>query len=343
MKPLVESRREVVDAAVRWVAKRDRGLSPAEQKELDHWLGDADHAEAFQKYSSSWESAGRARESGKADLLLTKIHRIERQKRVRRVAAGSALAMVLLAGSFWWQSTRTEPVAETARAVVIMPKHELLPDGSVVDAPAGARYVVDFAGQFRRVHLTKGEALFSVAKDANRPFIVDAGGVEFRAVGTAFSVHLDEAKVGLLVTEGKVAVDRAAEMSASTVPVPASGLGIGSVAMVQAGEQVTVERQAVVEKPVVVPVAALEISERLAWRNPQVEFSGAPLSEVVATINRYSSVKYVVDDADLAKTELSGLFRADDGRAFEQMLVTGMGVEVIRTDTRVLLRRASSR
>src|SRR5437660_1453063 len=73
-------------------------------------------------------------------------------------------------------------------AVVLRPEKQILADGSVVELKSGAEIAVDFTGAYRRVALKRGEAHFQVAHQS-RPFVVTAGPIEFRAVGTAFAVH----------------------------------------------------------------------------------------------------------------------------------------------------------
>jgi transmembrane sensor len=79
-----------------------------------------------------------------------------------------------------------------------------LPDGSRVELKDGSEVVVQYSASERRVKLTGGEAHFTVWKDKTRPFIVNAAGVEVRAVGTAFNVRLEAKSVEVLVTEGRV-------------------------------------------------------------------------------------------------------------------------------------------
>src|SRR5204863_5888557 len=80
------------------------------------------------------------------------------------------------------------------------------PDGSVVELNRGAVVSAHFTASERRMRLVSGEANFKVAKDPQRPFVVEARGVAVRAVGTAFNVRIDAVSVEVLVTEGVVNV-----------------------------------------------------------------------------------------------------------------------------------------
>ncbi len=134
-----------------------------------------------------------------------------RRRRVRVIAG--ALCVVLMAGvigqSVFWRGEQAWPAVETAAqssAVVSRPEKRVLPDGSVVELKEGASIAVDFNAATRRVALQRGEAYFQVAGNPVRPFVVSAGSIEARAVGTAFTVQLGSSAVEVLVTEGRVAV-----------------------------------------------------------------------------------------------------------------------------------------
>jgi transmembrane sensor len=91
--------------------------------------------------------------------------------------------------------------------------------------------------------------------------------------------------------------------------------------------------------PSVVKVPETEIAARLAWRQPRVEFSGAPLAEVVALLNGCNDVQLVVDDPALEPVALSGVFRASDTDAFVRMLEAGFGVKAHRRGDEIILRK----
>lgn len=160
--------------------------------------------------------------AGTAEAVTRAIEDYARRRRRRRITAVSTcVALVLVVGFAWRQRENSQTPASVAAvspaaratASVSRPEHRALPDGSWVDLNVGADIAVEFtaggAGA-RRVVLRRGEAHFTVAKDAARPFVVEAGGVAVRAVGTAFSVQRGGAGVEVLVTEGRVAVAPAA-------------------------------------------------------------------------------------------------------------------------------------
>ncbi|MBI2513967.1 MAG: FecR domain-containing protein [Opitutae bacterium] len=284
------------------------------------------------------------RHAGATDEILRGLESRARRRRHRRLAATGALAAVLALGLLWTQKF-TPPVApETTLAatdvVVHAPERRTLPDGSVVELRDGAQIEIDFSPEFRRVALLRGEAHFAVAKNPARPFIVRADGVEVRAVGTAFAVQVGQSAVEVVVTEGKVAVEKPAPASAAataSAPTPAEPPRL--LASLTAGYRVVVEKVGAAPTEVR-ELAAAEVADRLSWRVPRLEFSGTPLAEVIALFNRHNRTQFVLADAPLGRLRVSGSLRADRVEALVAMVETDFGVRADRSDGRIVLHAA---
>lgn len=221
---------------------------------------------------------------------------------------------------------------------MIAPERQTLPDGSQVELKAGAEIAVDFSPDSRRVVLKKGEAHFQVMK-SDRPFVVAAGTVDFRAVGTAFAVQIGKTEVQLLVTEGQVAVETAAVKPATgpqdaarrvSPPDVLATVGPSKRMVIGLGPGVPIS------PPTAIP--AVEMAERLAWRAPRLEFTDTPLAEAVALMNRYNRRQFVILEADAGKLQVSGIFRADRIDSFVQLLETNFSVIAESSEATVGLR-----
>lgn len=220
-----------------------------------------------------------------------------------------------------------------------LPPRRTLEDGSFVELRGDAALRVAYTPSVRRVELVRGEAHFNVAHDSMRPFVVLAGRVEFRAVGTAFSVQLGETNVDLIVTAGRVAVDCA-------------GTGIGTaaprtLALVEKGSHVALRRDALpATPPTVVPLPEGELGRRLAWRAPRLEFSATPLATALEMIQRAAAAAAIeppprleIGDAGLAEVRLSGVLRADNIDTLVGVLEANYGIRAERQpDGRIVLR-----
>jgi transmembrane sensor len=327
----------VDDIAASWTFRRGNGLTADEAAELESWrAASLEHAAALARHERAWSHLDQPLRLGQADLVLKQLASRAARRR-RRLVAGAALACaVLVAAGVWW---RTAPIAPAPphRAIVVLPETRSLPDGTVVESKAGAAYAVEFGDRIRRVMLTRGEAHFQVAHET-RPFIVVAGAVEFRAVGTAFAVQLGDAQVSLLVTQGRVAIDRppAAATTEAATPAPRAEL-----AQVEAGGGAIVTLTTVPAVELLAPASdpTRALAEKLAWRVPRLEFTDTPLAEAVATMNRHNRVQLVLRDDELAKVAVSGLFRADRLEAFVRLLETNFDVQATPQGNELHLRR----
>ncbi|MEY2877874.1 MAG: hypothetical protein RLZZ15_254 [Verrucomicrobiota bacterium] len=290
--------------------------------------------------------------SGRAAEVVERQRALRRRRRRRRFAVAAGGALGIVAGMLVWREQRTVPAAPSAVSgptIVATPERRVLPDGSVVELKAGAGITVDFGGVARRVRLDSGEVHFQVAKDAARPFVVTAAGVEVQAVGTAFSVHLAAEAVDVLVTEGRVAVAReeataggrpaatvgAAQATAVATPPPFAAISVG------AGERVVVPvaPPAVSPPPAALPVSAPEQARRLAWRVPRIELAGTPLREAIARFNAHAGNRLVLDPG-LGDLQVSGVLRADDTESLLLLLRNEFAITAeVRPGGEVRLRR----
>ncbi len=209
-----------------------------------------------------------------------------------------------------------------------------LPDGSVMHLNTDSRVEVRFTEFERRIVLNRGEVYFAVAKQAARPFVVQARGVDVKAVGTAFNVRLRDEAVDVLVTEGVVKV---------ASPAPAAAAEKAAGAPVAAGEalrivDVSPNREGTQAALVAVPVAAPKIKQALAWQENRLDFDETPLGEVVAELNRYSRHRLVIGDAQLESQRFGGSLPVSDYLTFVKMLETNFGVVAERNAEETILR-----
>ncbi len=227
------------------------------------------------------------------------------------------------------------------------PATRVLADGTVVELNGAAVIVSDFTVSERRVRLERGEAHFTVTKDAARPFIVTAAGVSVRAVGTAFNVRLADATVEVLVTEGQV---RLQPPSAQTAPVAPGNTGTtppSTPSASPAPEPLLAARQRAVvattpsaAAPEIATLTPGEIARVLAWQHRLLDFTATPLGDVVAAFNRRNATQLVLADPGLAALRVNASLRSDNVIGFVKLLETGFGVRAERRgENEILLSR----
>ena len=332
------------DLAAGWLFRRGAGLTPAELSEFESWrAADPRHAAALDDLEQAWSVLERPLAAGRSRTVLEQLGVRAQRRRRRRVAAVGSLCLLLVAGGTLWQSSPAPKSQPGAQVSIVAPATRTLSDGSVVELKSGAEIAVDFKGATRAIVLVRGEAHFQVAHDP-KPFVVTAGRVEFRAVGTAFSVELEEGSVELLVTEGRVAVEKPGgnlpALTAAAAPVVAPATS-ATLATVDAGNRMVLATQAESDSVVPAPtaVAAEDMADQLSWRIPRIDFTRTPLAEAVALMNRHNRVQMTIDEPALGNLPVSGLFRADRVEAFVRLLEANFGIEATTSGQTIQLRK----
>lgn len=320
-------------AASQWLARRDRGLTADEQDHYLQWLAEnPQHGRAIARLERAWGSLNslaqwRPAHSARPnpDLLATRPAPPRRRGVAQRAGwALVALAAALAVGVFLWPRApggASHPVA-VAPAVRVLPAAEriALPDGSLIELSTGGRIETAYTAGERRVRLLRGEAQFTVAKNPARPFVVEAGTIAVRALGTVFDVRRNPGLVEVLVSEGKVQVEGGGE-----VPVP-----------VGAGQRATIAGALAAD---VSAVSAAEIDRALAWRAVRLDFVDVPLREVVTEFNLRAPAPLLLGDQRVGELRVGGTFRADNVDAFVRLLEASFGVAVeTRADGARILR-----
>jgi transmembrane sensor len=316
--------------------RRDAGLSPGAERELRCWLAaDPRYQAAFDRLTRTWAVFDRAEKKGLAPGIVTRLEASARRRRTLRRSVGAVAAIALLAaGIGLWPRPASAPAPFGNLAFEPVRK---LPDGSIVELNAGADIAVQYETGTRRVRLLKGEAHFRVEKDASRPFIVEAGKVAVRAVGTAFTVQLQTGKVEVVVTEGRVSV----EPEAAGSPVAEDGPAVSPPTLVSAGNHALVDLSPHAESPPqVAPLTETQLDERLAWRIPRLEFGGMELGQAIALMNRQNRLQITLADAGIDHLRISGTFRADNPEGFVRIVGDAFGLQVERpSDDEIVLRK----
>jgi transmembrane sensor len=232
-------------------------------------------------------------------------------------AAAAGLALVAIAAS--WSMLQRGEIISTDRAER---REVMLSDGSIVRLEPETRLRIDFETKQRHVTLDSGRALFLVAHERNRPFLVEADSTLVRAIGTAFGVERKDRSIVVTVSEGKVAAtDRRGEDGA-----------LGEV-LLTAGKQLTVQRSGTEEH-----VRDVDTTRALAWTEGRLVFDSTPLAEVAREFNRYNHLQLRVEDPELARRPISGVFQASDLETLVAFIRTGARVSVrYEADERILI------
>jgi len=280
------------------------------------WLGaQPENARAFEAVTNLWDAADGLRTAGGA--------RTGTRWRVRRrtVLAGLGALAASGAGFAVWDVA----YAGVYETEIGEQKHVTLSDGTEVFLDTDTRIRERYSALLRVVELDRGRADFRVKPDAHRPFVVEAGDHRIVADRSTLDVRRDGNSVSVVLLRGRATViARAAQPAASRV-----ALAGGERAIVAPNVAVRVDR------PNLTPL--------VAWQYGQAIFESDTLASAAAEMNRYSTVRLVVDDPVIAKMKLSGVYRVGDNEAFAHSVAQLLPVMIERYADHLALVRDESR
>lgn len=308
MKPDVtkrDSAQKIEDKAAQWAVRVEAGpLSSEDAAELSAWLAaDTRHTGAYARARAIGHFSNRAAALGPDFNART-------FGRERAGPRGFPIPSLSRRQLLWGGAATAASIGVAALAVQGVARGQTyssnlgqmrvvsLADGSVVNLNTSSRIRVHFSSQRRDVWLEQGEALFDVAKDAGRPFVVRAGDVDVRAIGTSFVVQrLNDRPVQVLVREGLVQVDHGhkggmVSMTANMRAVSPKGYSDVSAAPIAVSH-----------------VTTRDVERTTAWLEGRIAFEGETLREAANEFSRYSDVDIVIDDPSIANEKITGLYQ----------------------------------
>jgi transmembrane sensor len=346
-----ETSAEIDADAADWAVRVDEApLDPQAQAALDAWLaGDSRRLGAYARFRAALVQARRVRALGpdfdaeayaagnNADVPVDVVgdgvivpieagssvsEAVDSSPSRRRVLVwgGSAVAasLVGIVGLTWPAAAQTYRTEKGE--VRLVP----LEDGSSITLNTASEVQVRYVSDRRQVTLVAGEALFDVARDPARPFVVDAGETEVRAIGTSFTVRrLVATPVEVMVRQGVVEVSQSADPSRPPQRVTAN---VRAVATPQADLVST-------------PLPPAQVGRELAWREGMLSFEDMTLRDAAAEFARYSDVRIEFANPALANETVTGLYAANNPRGFARSVALSLNLNASNERNSVTLSR----
>lgn len=334
-----ETSAEINETAAGWAARIDGAqLDDGAQAQLDDWLaGDPRRLGAYARARALFVHSGRLKafgddfdpdayflespEAAPSEALDDRAEETAMRRR-RFLAAGGAAIAAATAGILGFSLEAAARTYKTGRGEIrLVP----LKDGSSMTLNTSSTARISFTDEQRHVELIEGEAIFDVARDAERPFVVKAGDTHVRAVGTSFTVRrLTQEPVQILVRQGTVEVNR-------------TGAHKGSVQRLSANMRAVASPTA----PMIftTTVAPTELMLELAWREGMLAFEDAPLQQAADQFARYSEMHIAFAEPAIGRETVTGLFAANDPAGFARSVALGLDLKADISGGTIVLRR----
>lgn len=306
--------------AERWhVRLQAPDCRPEEHTEFERWHAVPEHAAAFATTEAMWQSIGSLADRTEMELLTRQVLTDTSYRpppMARRMFIAASVATVVAGGVLFYTAERAEPTVTYATNAGERQTFDLT-DGSVLTLNVATEVEIRFSDRARHVTLRRGEALFKVAHDKTRPFKVATADGEVVALGTRFQVRNDDTHIIVTLLEGSVAVNRP-ELHQQSMLVPGEQLRFVM------GETEIDRRN-------------IDTDVISSWSTGRLRFRGTPLVDVLAEVNRYSTLQIRVDEPSLRTTPINGAFAIGDSESVAEALAVLLNLHVSHRDDRTLV------
>jgi transmembrane sensor len=320
-----DARREsAADWLVRLAAPidEDGGLDEADLSDFDAWLADPANAAAYDAALAVTLEVQAA-----APQILSQLKSAPARRRIVSPRGWLAAGGLAAAATIALALTPFSALAPAAQAYgTVKGEHRTvsLADGSTIDLNAGSTLSVTLGAHERRVSMGEGEAVFDVAHDATRPFLIAVGDRTVRVLGTRFDVRRRDGKISVAVERGLVEVD------------PADGAS-GRAFRLHPGQRLEHTEGA----PAAL-LSAVDPAQIESWKAGRLIFRDQPLADVVADLNQQFATPIVLEDPALGAIRVSGVLVLDDQAAVIRRLALLAPIKALPSQQGVLLRREAT-
>jgi len=264
------------EEALRWVVRLSSGETTRDDHEdFRSWRDQsASHAAALARARTLWLQLGTAmpileqRQGWRYGL---------RRSVVQLVAVAAVLLLCVNLGSQYWFEWRFDHVTAPGERKLLT-----LADGSRILMRGGTALNINSMRGVRRIELSRGEALFGVRHDPHTPFVVNAGGAQFRDVGTIFAVSRAGDGERLVVSHGVV------EASSDD-----------RRAVVRAGQSVSVVAARLQ------PVRAVDPAVELAWARGRLIVEDQPLRDILTALGPHYAGRIILLNGEIGRQRMS--------------------------------------
>lgn len=236
-----------------------------ERAQFEAWLAaDPQHLAEYQAFAELWGDFASTRRTEALAQAMERHHR----RPGRRLLHGGMLCVLLAAGSaLGWHAHRHGPLELDLHTGIGERQLQQLRDGTEIALDADTHLHLRYDSDQRQVELLQGEAIFSVARQPQRPFVIDSGLARVRVLGTRFVVNRLPDRLRVSVDHGRVQVD--------------SLLHPGEHLVLEAGQVAEVGADGRLRR------LSRAASDAFTFQSGSLVFDQADLAEVAASLSRY--------------------------------------------------------
>lgn len=290
---MLNKHHQIRKEAAKWFARMQYAEADhPERSQFEAWLIQSHvHADEYLAISAVWDdfdSTSKINSLAQAMLRKKDNAQASRKKLIRTAGKSLVIATIGLFSFFGYQVWQTQPMMNMASNTPIgQMSNQALDDGSKLTLNANTEVEVTYYRNKRLVKLKRGEAVFDVVKDTNRPFIVESQFARVTVLGTRFVVNQIDGRVIVSVDHGKVKVENIGGDNTNTAPILLTN---GQVAEIKPSAHPTKLKR--------------DAADAFAFLDGKLVFNEASLNEIAESLSRYRKKPIVA-------TTQSGISQSD--------------------------------
>ncbi len=312
-----KSTKQQYEQASYWVSLlHDRNCTSQQRLAFQAWLSQSpQHQQAYQEVEACWQQMGNLEALAKPQLEAARayINNNQHKRRwlpIQSLAIAASILLLVIAVPFA-RLFLDNGVYLTAKGEQT---HIQLSDDTRIDLNTDSEIKVAYTFFERKVRLERGEALFTVTHDADKPFEVAASDGFIRDIGTQFNVYKQADKVAVTVLEGEVSVSYQQAKTRQNLMA-----GMQLIYSEDGQKQLTNNDES--------------IHDVAAWCDGQIIFKSQRLETVLEQLSRYHSVQLNVGNAKLAALKVSGSFPTENLDLALNTIAASLPVQFIHQGT----------
>ncbi|WP_418179644.1 FecR family protein [Aliarcobacter lanthieri] len=312
---------QIKDEAIHWATLRKEGFSQSQEKEFELWLEKSDlHKKAFNEANVIY-SIFNSIPKEQSEFLSKQAHKSIRKMKfidrtVKPLIGFAAILACLFIGYKFFIPNYTQSYHTAFNTV----KNDLLPDGTKISVDTNTKLSVSYFNNRRKVLLENGQAFFEVAKDENKPFIIDSGKTKIEVVGTKFEVRNLDNITTVNVKEGAVKVS----FDTSTIR-PNKDISI-----LKQGDKVIISDIGVLQY-----IGKTPLEEIAPWKHDEIIFSKTTLKEAFKSFSRYQNLEIDFKNKKFEDKLFSGKFNTLEVDRFIFAIQKIYPIKVIKNGNKV--------
>ncbi|WP_418187480.1 FecR family protein [Aliarcobacter lanthieri] len=312
---------QIKDEAIHWATLRKEGFSESQEKEFELWLEKSDlHKKAFNEANVIY-SIFKNIPKEQSEFLSKQSHKSIRKMKfidrtVKPLIGFAAILACLFIGYKFFIPNYTQSYHTAFNAI----KNDLLPDGTKISVDTNTKLSVSYFNNRRKVLLENGQAFFEVAKDENKPFIIDSGKTKIEVVGTKFEVRNLDNITTVNVKEGAVKV------SFDTSLIRPNK----DISILKQGDKVIISDIGVLQY-----IGKTPIEEIAPWEHDEIIFSKTTLKEAFKSFSRYQNLEIEFKNKKFEDKLFSGKFNTLEVDRFIFAIQKIYPVKVIKNGNKV--------